>query len=82
MCEGWINSSDICISKLTIIGSSNGLWPKQHLTIISTNAGILLTEPIVTNFNKILIKILTFSLKKMYLNVSSAKWRFVLASMC
>ena len=39
------------------------------------NAGILLIGPLGTNFSKILIEILTFSLKKMHLKMSSAKWR-------
>ena len=32
----------ICVSKLTIIGSGNGLLPERHQAIIQTNAGILL----------------------------------------
>ena len=36
-----------------------------------------------TNFSEILIKILTFSFKKMHFKVSSTKWRpFVSAFMC
>ena len=30
----------ICIGKLTIIGSDNGLLPEQHQDIIWTNTGI------------------------------------------
>ena len=44
-------------------------------TIIWTNAGILLIWPRGTNFHEILINIHTFSLKKMYLKMTSAKWR-------
>ena len=33
----------ICVGKLTIIGSDNGLSPDQRQTIIWTNAGILLS---------------------------------------
>ena len=40
----------ICISKLTIIGSDNGLSPGQHQAIIWTIAGILLTETLETKF--------------------------------
>ena len=41
----------ICISKLTgIIGSDNGLAPGWRQAIIWTNAGILLNEPLGTNF--------------------------------
>ena len=43
--------------------------------IIWTNAGILLMGPSGTNFNEILIKVLTFSFKKMRLKVSSTKLR-------
>ena len=65
----------ICVDKLTIIGSDNGLSPERHQAIIWTNAGILLIGPLGTNFSEILIEILTFWFKKMRLKVSSAKWR-------
>ena len=65
----------ICISKLTIIGSDNGLSPDRRQAIIWTNAVLLLIEPLGTNFSEILIEILTFSFKKMPLKVSSGKWR-------
>ena len=47
----------ICISKLTIIGSDNGLLSGQHQAIIWTNIRILLIGPLGTNFNEILIEI-------------------------
>ena len=50
----------ICISKLTIIGSDNGLLPGRCQAIIWTNDGILLIGPIGTNFGEILIEIITF----------------------
>ena len=65
----------ICFSKLTIIGSDNGLSPDRRQPIIWTNAGLLLIGPSGTNFSEILIEILTFSFKKMRLKVSSAKRR-------
>ena len=65
----------ICISKLTIIGSDNGLSPGRRQAIIWTNAGILLIWTLGTNFSEILIEIYTFSLKKMHLKMSSGKWR-------
>ena len=43
--------------------------------IIWTNARILLTEILGTNFSEILIKIQNFSFTKMHLKISSAKWR-------
>ena len=71
----WGRVTHICISKLTIIGSDNFLSPDQRQAIIWTNAGILLIEPLGTNFSEILIEILTFSFTKMHLEVLSAKWR-------
>ena len=62
----------ICVSKLAIIGSNNGLSPDRRQAIIWTNAGLLLIGPLGTNFSEILIEILTFSFKKMCLKVSSA----------
>ena len=69
---GWV--THICVSKLTIIGSHNGLSPGRRQAIIWTNAGILLIRPLGTNFNEMLIKIHTFSVKKMHLKMSSVKW--------
>ena len=71
----WGRVMHICVSKLTIIGSDNGLSPGRHQAIIWTNAGILLIGSLGTNLSEILIKILTFSFKKMQLKISSAKWR-------
>ena len=65
----------ICVSRLTIIGSDNGLPPDRRQAIIWTNAGILLIGPLGANFSEILIEILIFSFKKMRLKVSSAKRR-------
>ena len=71
----WGRVTHICVSKLTIIGSDNGLLPDRRQAIIWTNAGLLLIGPLGTNFSEILIEILTFSFKKMRLKVSSAKRR-------
>ena len=71
----WGRVTHICVSKLTIIGSDNGLSPDRRQVIIWTNAGILLIGPLGTNFSGTLIEILTFSYKKMRLKVSSARWR-------
>ena len=46
----------ICISKLIIIGSDNGLSPDRRQAIIWTNAGLLLIGPLGTNFSEILIE--------------------------
>ena len=71
----WSRVTHICVSRLAIIGSDNGLSPGRRQAIIWTNAGILLIGPLGTNFSEIYIEILTFSFKKMCLKVSSAKWR-------
>ena len=60
---GWV--THICVSKLIIIGSDNGLSPGRHEAIIWANAGILLTENIRTIFISILIEMITFQFKKM-----------------
>ena len=65
----------ICVSKLTIIGSDNGLSPGRRQAIIWTNAGILLIRTLGTNFSEILSGIHVFSFKKMHFKMSSAKWR-------
>ena len=58
-----------------IIGSDNGLSPVRRQAIIWTNFGILLIGPLGTNFSESLIRIQTFSFKKLHLKTSSAKWR-------
>ena len=71
----WGRVTHICVSELTIIASDNGLSPDRRQVIIWTSAGILIIGPLGTNFSEILIKIITFSFKKMLFKVSSAKWR-------
>ena len=67
----WGRVTHICVSKLTIIGSDNGLSPDRRQAIIWTNAGILLILTLGTNFSE--IRALSF--KKMELKMASAKWR-------
>ena len=71
----WGRVTHICVSKIIIIGSENGLSPGRRQAIIWTNAGILLIEPLGTNFSEILTEVHTFSFKKMHLEMLSAKWR-------
>ena len=71
----WGRVTHICISRLTIIGSDNGLWPDWRQAIIWTSARILLIWSLGTNFSEILIEIHTFLFKKMHLKMSSGKWR-------
>ena len=69
----WGRVTHICASKLTIIGSDNGLSPGRRQAIIWTNAGILLIRTLGTNFSESSIGIQTFSVKKMHLKMPSAK---------
>ena len=79
----WGQVTNICVGKLTIIGSDNGLSPGRRQAIIWTNAGILLIGPLGTNFSEILITIETFSFKKMHLKCRLRNGvHFVSASMC
>ena len=71
----WDRETHICVGEHASIGLDNGLSPNWRQAIIWSNAGILLVEPLGTNFNEILIEILTFSFKEMHLKMSSGKWR-------
>ena len=71
----WGRVTHICVSKLTIIGSDNGLSPGRRQAITWTNVGILLIGPLGTNFSKMLIEIHISSFKKMRLKMSYARWR-------
>ena len=78
MLTHWGRVTHICVSKLTTIGSDNGLSPGRRQAIIWTNDGILLFRTLGTNFSEILSEIHSFSFKKMHLKMSSAKWRLFL----
>ena len=65
----------ICVSKLNIIGSDNGLWPGRHQAIIWTNARMLLIGPLGKHGSEMLIEIHTSSFKKMHVQMSSVKRR-------
>ena len=69
----WGRVTHICVRKLTVIASDNGLSPERRQAIIWTNARIMLIGPLGTNFSEIFIEIQTFSLKKIRLKMSSAK---------
>ena len=71
----WGRVMHICRSKLTIIGSDNGLSPGWRQAIIWTNGGILFIWISGTNFSEILSEIHTSSFKKMHLKMLSEKWR-------
>ena len=61
----------ICVCKLTIIGSDNGLLPGQHQTIIWTNAGILLIGPLGTKLQWNVFEIQTCSFNKLQVKMAS-----------
>ena len=71
----WVQVTHICMSKLTIIGSDNGLLPGLRQAIIWTNVGTSSIGPLGTQFSAILIEIHIFSFKKMHLKMLSRKWQ-------
>ena len=71
----WGRVTHIWVGKLIIIGWDNGLSPDRRQAIISTNAWLLSTGPLLTYFSENLIKIQQFISKKMHMKMASAKWR-------
>ena len=71
----WGQVTHIYVNKRTIIVSENGLSPGRRQAIIWINDGILSIRTIGTYFSEMLIGISTFSLKKLHLKISSARWR-------
>ena len=71
----WSKVMHICVNKVTIIGSDNGLSPCRRQAIIWTKAGILLIEPLGTISSGILIETHIFAFKKIRLEMSSRKCR-------
>ena len=65
----WGRVTYICVADLATIGSDNDLSPVRRQAIIWTNAGILLIGLLGTNFSETLIRIQTFSLKKIHLKM-------------
>ena len=53
----WGRVTQICVSKLTIIDSYNGLSPSWRQAIIWTIAGKLSIKPLGMSFSEILIEI-------------------------
>ena len=60
----WGRVTHLRIGKLITMGWDNGLTPGRHQAIVSTNAGMLLTEPLGTNFSEILSEIHAFHSRK------------------
>ena len=79
----WGRVMHICVSKLNIISSNNGLSPGRHQAIIWTNAGILLIWPLGTKLCNDNQNSYIFLLENTFENVI---WKiaaiFVTASMC
>ena len=75
----WGLVTHICVDTLTNIGSDSGLLPGRRQAIIWTNAGILLIGHLGTNFSEILIRIQTFSLKKIHLKMSVCEMASILS---
>ena len=72
-----------CVSKLNIIGTTNGLSPDWRQAITWTNAGILLISPLRINVSDISIEIQTFSFQKRTWKCRPGNGgHFVSASMC
>ena len=71
----WGPMTHISVGNLTIIGSDYYLLPGRCQAIIWNNDGVLWAGHSETNFSEISIENHTFSLKKMHLKISSAKWR-------
>ena len=63
----------ICAGSYAVIDYDNGLSPVNRKSIIWTNGGLSLIWLSGINFSKISIKIKTFSFKKLYLKMLSAK---------
>ena len=63
----------VSVNKVNI-GSDNDLASVWHQAVLWTNVGVLLLEPLGTNFSEIWNKVQTYSYKKMSLKMLSAKW--------
>ena len=75
----WGRVTHICVSKLTIICSVNGLSPGRRQAVIWTNDGLLPIGPQGTNFKEILIEIHAFLFKKIHFKMSSGKMAAILS---
>ena len=62
----WGRVRNICVDEISY---------RRRQAIIWTNAGLLSIKILGKNLNEIVIKIQTFSFKKMHSKISSGKWR-------
>ena len=65
----WGQVTYICVSKISINDSGNGLSPARHQAIIWTNAGIWLSWTLGTNVSEILREIHSFIQENAFKNV-------------
>ena len=56
----------ICVSKLTIIGSDNGVSPGRRQAILWTNYGILIIRTLETNLSEIVQNLYIFIKKNAF----------------
>ena len=68
----WGRGTHSWVSKLTIIGSDNGLSPGRRRSIVCTSTGILLIRTQRTNISEILIKFRHFHSRKRIRNCEMA----------
>ena len=79
----WCLLMEISFMNWVIYALGNGLASVYYQTITHTNACLVSKRPLEINFSEIWIKIQQFSIKKIYLNMSSANGgHFVQASFC
>ena len=72
----WGRVTHISVSKLTTIGSDNGLSSGRSQAIIRANTGILLIGPLETSFGELLIGMLyDFHSRKFTWKCRLPKWR-------
>ena len=78
----WGRVTHVCLSKLTVVVSDNGLSPGRRQAIIGTNVGLLSIGPSGTNFRENLIDPYFHSRKSIWKCHHEIGGHFVSASMC
>ena len=71
MLTQWGRVTHMCVSKIIIIASDNGLSPGPRQYIIWTNDGIMSIGPFRINFGEILMKICKSWFRNMHLKMST-----------
>ena len=79
----WGLEMHICVGKVTIVDSDNGLAPGRRQSIISTNGGVLMIQTLGTNISDIWSEIHSCHSRNAFVNVNcEIAAIFVSASMC